>query len=125
MNDMDPETSAAMALSPADINFIQHLLDTFRRDIDHGRDYGGLLTIISRRLESFQEAVTDAAVLKGIPLCAPLVCTFAQDDSAGGANKIRITGPILDLDLEATAKSPKEASDIVGASPSHLPRDHI
>lgn len=125
MDDVDSETAAmGTAFSAADIDFIHHLLETLRRDIVHGRDYGGLLTIISRRLDSFQEAVTTAAVLEVLPHCAPLVCTVTRDESAGGPSKIRITGPILDQELEATANSPKEALDIVGALPFML-RDRV
>jgi len=110
--DMDPET-AATAFSAADVDFIQHLLETLRRDIVRGRDYGGLLTILSCRLECFQKAVTNAASLQQLPAFSPFVCTVTPYRSAGAPSKIRVTGPLLDLDLEVTAKSPEDSPVIV------------
>lgn len=123
---MDSDTAAPLACSATDINFIQDLHETLCHD-SVNRDYGGLLTTVSRHLECFQEAITTATALKEFSPWAPLVCTVTRDqEPAVGPSKIQITGPVLDGDLEVVANSPREESDIVPESnPLFVPRHRV
>lgn len=108
--DMDSKSSGAF--SAADINFIQDLHDNMRRDIANGREYGGLLSTISRHLERFQEASITAAALEEFPSWGPVVCI--PDASPGNDQRaVQITGPLIDDHFQITTASSPEMAEIV------------
>ncbi|CAN8095206.1 unnamed protein product [Discula destructiva] len=100
------------AFSAADINFIQGLQETLRQDIGKGRDYGGVLATVIRRLDCFQKAIESTATLEESQPWGSLVCTVTRDEP-DGPDRIQITGCNLDEDFETVARSSQDASGIV------------
>lgn len=94
--------------SAADIDFIRGLQDTLRRDVADGREYGGLVTTLLRRLECLQ----DASIQKSPSWGSPVVCV-PDASSAKDQSVLRITGPLPDDHFEMAQPSPQITSEVV------------
>lgn len=96
------------SFSPADIGFIQSFQDNLDRKIASSHDYGGLLTTLSRRLESFRHAGMNEG-----PSWGPIICVPEPRSPANDQCVVRITGPMSDDHFEVTTTSPQDASAVV------------
>lgn len=104
-------TDASTALSTADGDFIRDICNILRRDIALARDYGGLLTAISNRLDQFH----NQDQIQQVSTWTHISCVSAPKEDSDCSNSLRIviTGPLTEDRFELTAKSRKEASEIV------------
>lgn len=96
------------SFSAADTSFIKGLQDTIDRDIASGREYGGLLVTISRRLESCHSTSTEKRLSWG-----PIICGTDARSPENDQILVRITGPLPDDHFEVSTTSEQDTSAVV------------